>query len=62
MMRHCCGNIWLPEMAVRGVLLRRGGMNFLTFSHTKSGIETSEWVDTLGFDTFGNGPELLNRH
>ncbi len=29
----------LQEMAVRGVLLRRGGLNFLTFSHTQSDLE-----------------------
>lgn len=29
----------LQEMAVRGVLLRRGGLNFLTFSHTEADIE-----------------------
>lgn len=28
----------LQEMAVRGVLLRRGGLNFLTFSHTEADI------------------------
>ncbi len=29
----------LQEMAVRGVLLRRGGLNFLTFSHTAAQID-----------------------
>jgi glutamate-1-semialdehyde aminotransferase len=28
----------LQEMAVRGVLLRRGGLNFLTYSHTKADL------------------------
>ena len=28
----------LQEMAVRGVLWRRGGLNFLTFSHTPADI------------------------
>ncbi len=28
----------LQEMAVRGVLLRRGGLNFLTFSHTQADL------------------------
>lgn len=28
----------LQEMAVRGVLLRRGGLNFLTYSHTATDV------------------------
>lgn len=30
---------FLQEMAVRGVLLRRGGLNFLTYSHTPAQID-----------------------
>jgi glutamate-1-semialdehyde aminotransferase len=30
---------FLQEMAVRGVLLRRGGLNFLTYSHTTAQID-----------------------
>ena len=30
---------FLQEMAVRGVLLRRGGLNFLTYSHTEAQID-----------------------
>ena len=30
---------FLQEMAVRGVLLRRGGLNFLTYSHTADQID-----------------------
>ena len=45
---------FLQEMAVRGVLLRRGGLNFLTSSHTAEQID--HVVDAAG-DVFG---ELRN--
>jgi len=35
------GAVWhrfLAEMARRGVLLRRGGLNFITYSHTAADI------------------------
>jgi glutamate-1-semialdehyde aminotransferase len=31
---------FLQEMAVRGVLLRRGGLNFVNYSHTETDIDT----------------------
>ena len=30
---------FLQEMAARGVLMRRGGLNFVTFSHTDADID-----------------------
>lgn len=45
---------FLQEMAVRGVLLRRGGLNFLTYSHTAAQIDQ---VIVAAGDVFG---ELRN--
>jgi len=36
--RHCV-TFWLQECAKRGVLFRRGGLNFITFSHDDAVIE-----------------------
>jgi len=41
----------LQEMAVRGVLLRRGGLNFLTFSHTEAQVDA---VIDAAADVFAN--------
>ncbi|MCB0064017.1 MAG: aminotransferase class III-fold pyridoxal phosphate-dependent enzyme, partial [Caldilineaceae bacterium] len=41
---------FLQEMAVRGVLLRRGGLNFLTYSHTAEDVAQ---VVAAGQDVFG---------
>ena len=41
----------LQEMAVRGVLLRRGGLNFLTYSHTK--VDLTQVV-TVAAEVFAN--------
>ena len=41
---------FLQEMAVRGVLLRRGGLNFLTYSHTPAQIDE---VIEAAAETFG---------
>lgn len=42
---------FLQEMAVRGVLLRRGGLNFVTYSHTPAQIDT---VIAAAEDTFAH--------
>lgn len=46
----------LQEMAVRGVLLRRGGLNFLTFSHTEAQIDA---VVEAAAEVFANLRPLL---
>ena len=50
---HASALLWeyfLQEMAVRGVLLRRGGLNFLTYSHTAADVAQ---VVAAGQDVFG---------
>jgi glutamate-1-semialdehyde aminotransferase len=42
---------FLQEMAVRGVLLRRGGLNFLTYSHTPEQVDQ---VIAIAADVFQN--------
>jgi glutamate-1-semialdehyde aminotransferase len=46
----------LQEMAARGVLLRRGGLNFISYSHSEADIGTV--VDTAG-EVFANLAPLL---
>jgi hypothetical protein len=43
--RHCI-TFWLQECARRGVLFRRGGLNFITFSHDDAIIEETLKVGT----------------
>lgn len=47
----------LQEMAARGVLLRRGGLNFVTYSHTKADIEA---IVTAASDVFRDLRPLLS--
>jgi glutamate-1-semialdehyde aminotransferase len=55
---------FLQEMALRGVLMRRGGVNFVTFSHTDADIAD---VTTAAAEVFAElkplwkTPELANR-
>jgi glutamate-1-semialdehyde aminotransferase len=46
----------LQEMAERGVLLRRGGLNFISYSHTEADIATA--IDHAG-EVFANLAPLL---
>jgi hypothetical protein len=46
----------LQEMAQRGVLLRRGGLNFVSYSHTEADIAA---VIAAGGEVFANLAPLL---
>jgi len=49
---------FLQEMAVRGVLLRRGGLNFLTYSHTPAQIDKVIAAAGDVFQQLGNHWEI----
>jgi len=55
----------LQEMAARGVLLRRGGMNCMTFSHTEDDVaetvEKAREVFALLAPLWGK-PDELTKH
>jgi glutamate-1-semialdehyde aminotransferase len=53
---------FLQEMAVRGVLLRRGGLNFLTYSHSAEQIDQVIAAATDVFQQLSNLWEISALH
>ena len=57
-------SFFLQEMAARGVLMRRGGLNFLTYSHGEDDIGQVVSAADEAFGELGrlwNAPELADR-